>query len=121
MAKILIIEDELQIRIILEKILKLAGHEVILASNGAEGVSRFRAAPTDLVLTDIFMPDQEGVETISQLRREFPDIKIIAMSGHDGPMLAVAKHLGVSAILQKPFSSEELLKAVSRSLSPDAL
>jgi CheY-like chemotaxis protein len=118
MARILVIDDDLENRFALEKVLKLHGHEVDLAANGADGVIKFRASPFDLVITDIYMPQQGGIETIVQLRKEFPDIRIIAMSGNDevGASFAVAKHMGVCEVLHKPFSSDHLMKAVQNAL-----
>jgi DNA-binding NtrC family response regulator len=118
-AKILIIDDAFEIRVSMEQLLELEGHEVTLATSAEDGVSKFRAAPADIVITDLIMPTpQTGVEAISQLRIEFPSVRIIAMSGNheEVAMLAAAKHLGVSAYLKKPFSSEELLAAIEQAL-----
>ena len=81
MARILVIDDEADMRGLLEETLQSAGHEVSLAADGEEGMKRFRARPADLVITDLYMPGQEGLETIMQLRREFPSVAIMAMSG----------------------------------------
>jgi len=118
MALILIIDDDADTRDLMKATLEGAGHEVIVASDGLEGVKRYRTKRTDLVITDLFMPNQEGLETIKQMRMEFPDASIIAMSGRPsgGTMLAVAKRLGAKASLQKPFLPEELLKLVEETL-----
>ena len=118
-AKILIIDDAFEIRVSMEQMLEMEGHEVTLATSAEDGVNKFRAAPADIVITDLIMPTpQTGVEAISQLRIEFPNVRIIAMSGdHEAvAMLVVAKHLGVSAYLKKPFSSDELLAAIEQAL-----
>jgi CheY-like chemotaxis protein len=81
MARILVIDDERIIRTIVKHALEEDGHEVIEAGDGEEGIQLYRKNPTDLVVTDIIMPRKEGIETIKELRRNYPDIKIIAMSG----------------------------------------
>ena len=118
MAGILVIDDDPDTRELLQTTLESAGHKILLASNGREGVQLFREKPTDLVITDLFMPEQEGLETIKQLRMEFPDVRILAMSGKPtgGTMLAVARRLGATTILQKPFLPDELLRTVEQTL-----
>jgi len=118
MARILVIDDDPDIRALLEQTLKSAGHEVALAADGREGVEEYRAKPADLVITDIYMPNQEGLETIIELRQRFPELAIIAMSGRTaaGTMLSIAQKLGVIQVLQKPFVADELLTAVERAL-----
>ena len=117
MAKILVIDKEPAVRRMVERILKSAGHKVILAAGGSEVVRRYQADQADLVITDIFMPDQDGVETIMQFRHLFPEVPIIAMAGNpEGGMLAVAQRLGAVAVLKKPFDNQELLNAVENAL-----
>jgi two-component system, chemotaxis family, chemotaxis protein CheY len=118
MARILVIDDEEEVRLVLQKVLTDAGHDVVSASDGADGLKQFRAAPADLVITDLYMPDQEGIETMRQLRLEGPDVSIIVISGHPeaGAVMAVARWLGAAATLTKPFSPEELLSAISTAL-----
>jgi DNA-binding response OmpR family regulator len=114
--RILIIDDEDQPRRMLQQVLTRAGYEVIEARNGNEGLQYFRTRPTDLIITDILMPEKEGLETIIDIRREFPAVKIIAMSGggRTGNLnfLEVAKRLGAQHTLQKPFELQEILGAV---------
>jgi DNA-binding response OmpR family regulator len=118
MARILVIDDDPDTRAMLEQILKAAGHEVFLAADGREGVMRHRTSPADLVITDLFMPKQEGLETIREFRIGFPEVAIIAMSGwtNSGTMLPIAQKLGAVGILQKPFAADELLAAVAKAL-----
>ena len=118
MARILVIDDEPDMRAILEKILKSAGHEVILAADGREGVERYCASPADLVITDLNMPNQEGLETIGELRRRFPEVAIIAMSGKAAAvtMLSIAQKFGAIGMLHKPFPTDELIAAVEKAL-----
>jgi len=118
MARILIIDDDDNLRALLGQVLTSAGHEVVLAADGKEGVNLYRAAPADLVVTDLFMPGQEGLETIVELRREFPGVAIIAMSGKTiaSKVLPAAERLGAVGTLEKSFSADELLLAVDKAL-----
>jgi YesN/AraC family two-component response regulator len=117
MARILIIDDNDKFREMLSKMLKMAGYnEVEEAPDGNAGINLFRENPFDLVITDIIMPEKEGLEIITELTRDYPRLKIIAMSGggrigpHD--YLAMAKYLGASLTLEKPFKQEALIAAV---------
>jgi DNA-binding response OmpR family regulator len=116
MARILIIDDEDQPRHMLQQALRRAGHEVIEARDGNEGLQRFQEAPADLVITDILMPEKEGLETIMDLRRVFPAVKIIAVSGggRTGNLnfLDIAQRLGAQRTLQKPFGVHAMLAVV---------
>ena len=116
--RILVIDDEPEVRSLLKRILNSAGYEVALATDGRQAVDLFRDDPAHLVLTDLFMPHQEGLETIMQLRREFPEVAIIAMSGKaaGGAMLPIAKKFGAAAVLEKPFAPQQLLDAVALAL-----
>src|SRR5579859_4579123 len=118
MAFILVIDDDPDTRELLRSTLSSAGHEVAMAAEGSAGVQKYRTRKADLVITDLYMPGQEGLETIKQLRLEFPEVRIVAMSGKPtgGTMLSVAQRLGAAAVLPKPFSSEELLKVVEQAL-----
>jgi CheY-like chemotaxis protein len=118
MARILVIDDDLDMRAMLEQTLRSAGHEVILAADGREGVERHRTSPADLVITDIYMPKQDGLETIRAFRRRFPEVAIIAMSGRvfAVTMLSIAQDLGAVGVLLKPFVRDELLAAVAKAL-----
>ncbi|PWU11258.1 MAG: response regulator [Verrucomicrobia bacterium] len=116
MARILVIDDDPDMAQLVKDMLKSTGHEIILAGNGAEGVRQSREAHPDLVITDIYMPREDGLETILELRRKFPRLAIMAMSGRDHAevMLSVAKKLGAMAILQKPFETERLIELVCK-------
>src|SRR5882672_5784856 len=118
MARILVIDDEPDMRALLEHTLKSAGHEVALAADGREGVERYLTNPADLVITDIYMPKQGGLETIIELRLRFPGTAIIALSGRAtaGTMLSIAQRFGAVAVLEKPFVADELLSAVGKAL-----
>ena len=116
MARIIVIDDEAPIRAMLEKLLTPTGHQVVLAADGVDGVNQLRASPADLIITDMFMPNQEGLDLIIQLRKEFPKTPIIAMSGKPAgaTLLDIAHRLGALTILQKPFSAEQFLEAVAK-------
>jgi DNA-binding response OmpR family regulator len=121
MTRILVIDDDPDTRSLLEQTLRSAGHEVVLAADGREGVEHYRAKPADLVITDLYMPNQDGFETIAQLRRCSSSVAIIAMSGKTtaGTMLSAAQKLGAVEVLQKPFGNDELLSAVGKALRID--
>jgi YesN/AraC family two-component response regulator len=121
MARILIIDDDALVRQVLKDWLEPRGHEVIEAENGNVGLALFRENPAELVITDIVMPDKEGIETIRELRRDFPDAKIIAVSGGGQLMpgstcLTLAEGLGVQRTLAKPVNLMELSKTISEIL-----
>ena len=116
MARILIIDDDAQLLAMLRQVFEREGYEVVEAPDGKEGLRRYRENPTELIITDLIMPENEGIETIMELRRDFPDVKIIAMSGgginNPGTYLDLAKKLGAQYTFAKPFEREELLYAV---------
>jgi len=118
MPSVLVIDDEDQVRQLIRETLELAGYEVEDARDGKEGLERYRAKSVDLVIMDILMPDQDGLESILALRREFPASRVIAMTGGSDMIgvlnfLDVAKMLGARRTLQKPFDMKTLLDAVS--------
>ena len=116
MARILIIDDDPQILDMLRQTLEREGHEIVDASDGKEGLKLYRENPTDLIITDLIMPEKEGIETIMELRRDFPDVKIIAISGggrlDPGQYLSMAKSFGAQYTFAKPVERKELLQAV---------
>ena len=114
MATILIIDDEELIRALLRSALEAAGYEVMEAANGRIGLELYRHRPTDLVITDILMPELNGLDMLLELTREFLRAKVIAISGAGGEknVLDVAKLLGARQTFQKPFSMPQLLGAV---------
>jgi two-component system response regulator (stage 0 sporulation protein F) len=114
MATILIIDDEEPIRALLRITLEAAGYEVTEAANGRQGLERYRYRPTDLIITDIAMPDLNGLDVILALTRQFLHAKVIAISGEGGEtnVLDVAKLFGARWTFQKPFSIPQLLDAV---------
>jgi DNA-binding response OmpR family regulator len=124
-AKILIIDDDPRMRRTVSRILARAGHEVIEAPDGMEGMELFRRNHPDIVVTDIVMPKKEGIETILDLRREHPSALILAISGGavmpsglHAPLdyLDLAKGLGADAVLAKPFRTADLLQEIDNLL-----
>ncbi|MFC1766459.1 response regulator [Planctomycetota bacterium] len=120
MAHILVIDDNTNLREMVCSILMRAGHYVLEAREGSEAIDMITEKTPDLVLTDIIMPGKEGIQTIIDLRRSHPDMRIIGMSGGGtiGPehCLDMAKEFGASQTLQKPFGKEKLLKTVNEVL-----
>lgn len=117
-ARILVVDDEDAIRELIVSILTSAGYQVASAPNGRAAVQRLAESPFHAVITDLVMPEQEGIETIQMLRREYPDVKVIAVSGaFGGQCLRVAQLLGAHSTLQKPFEAKALLATVRDTLS----
>jgi DNA-binding response OmpR family regulator len=120
MAQILLIDDDDMLRGVLAKALGHVGHTVIQAGDGQLGVELARAAALDLVITDLVMPVQEGVETILALRREHPALPIIAISGglsNSQLYLEIAEKIGAKRILPKPFTPQELSAVIDEVLA----
>jgi CheY-like chemotaxis protein len=113
---VLLIDDEKAFRSVLRQVLSTAGYDVIEAANGAEGIQRFNEKPADMIITDIIMPEKEGIETIIELKKAHPDVKFIAMSGGGWYGTDIdfdmAKKLGART-LNKPFALQELLDVVA--------
>ncbi len=120
MPRILVIDDEEMVRETLRLVLENKGYEVEEAENGADGIDLQRKNPFDLIITDILMPTQEGIGTIVELKKEFKDIRIIAISGGGRTdkvdYLESASMLGANKVLAKPFSNEELVLSVEECL-----
>ena len=123
---ILVVDDHPIMREVVCQILEDAGHFVREAAEGREALRKLSCARFDLVVTDIVMPEMDGIELIGELQRRYPDIRIIAMSGGSErfPMkdgLAIARRLGAGATLTKPFVADQLLDAVSFLCPADAM
>lgn len=119
MAKILVIDDIDFTRQTICAMLKRGGHEVLEASNGRAGLHAFNSNTPDLVVTDILMPEMEGLETIQKMKNMKPDIPIIAITGStDSPFMQIALKFGAAKGLYKPFKQAELLSEVSKYISP---
>lgn len=121
MPSVLIIDDEQTIRAFLREALTEAGYHVIEAADGKEGLALYRSTPTDLIISDLFMEEQQGLETILRLQSEFPRCKVIAISGGgkwDDPafFLETAQKMGAQATLAKPIGVMDLLRTVRKVL-----
>ena len=116
MKKVLLIDDDIEMLKSFSQELEHAGYEVVAATNGIEGIKMYVEQPVDVVITDLFMPEKEGIETIKDLKAGFPDAKIIAISdkhilGHEN-YLEAAKCLGAQYTFSKPLGTKDLLKAI---------
>lgn len=124
MAKVLIIDDEEGICESLSELLTEEGYVVKTARNGKIGLELFSSEPFDVILTDLIMPEQEGMETIRKIIKKDPQAKIIAMSGGGriGPQdyLSVAKDLGAKEVIRKPLEIDALLKLLGKILKPES-
>ena len=124
MTAILVVDDQKELRAMVRRVLSEAGYEVAEAEDGAVGLAAFRARPPALVITDIIMPEREGIEVIATIKRERPAVKVLAMSGggrtHVMDFLAIARKVGADATLEKPFRKSDLLARVAELLGPQA-
>jgi CheY-like chemotaxis protein len=121
MPHLLVIDDDDQLRTMLRMTLVQQGHTVAEARDGNEGLAEHARCPADLVLTDLIMPEKDGLETIMTLRKKSPGIRIIAMSGGGrntaSSYLQIAQLMGARRVLAKPFTIAELATAVAQSLA----
>jgi CheY-like chemotaxis protein len=120
MARILLVDDNAELLLSTAAVLRAHRHDVVTAGNGAEALARIDLDTFQLVITDILMPDKEGFETIMTLRRRFPSLKIIAVSGGGyidaRKYLDSARMLGAHHTLEKPFSGLDLILAIDQVL-----
>jgi CheY-like chemotaxis protein len=122
MSRILLVDDDDVLRKLLRLALVKQGHVVTEARNGKEALVLQRDEAVDLILTDLIMPEREGLETIEEFREKFPTVKIIAMSGGGRvsatDYLKIAKAMGAVGILAKPFSNDDMATAIVAALQP---
>ena len=122
MPSVLIIDDDDQVCGVLREAFEMSGFEVQVAHNGEEGTNCYSSSPSDVVILDILMPEKEGLETILELRRDFPTIKIIAISGGSERahvnLLDLAQRLGAHHTVKKPFKMQEVVD-LAKSLLPE--
>ncbi len=121
MSSILVVDDDAQVLDVMSEMLRLEGHSVTVAENGRRAVEKIQHDSFDLVITDLIMPEKEGLETIADIRKYCGDMPIIAISGGGrvGPAdyLETARFIGANMTLAKPFGRQELIKAVSKLLA----
>jgi len=116
-VKVLVIDDDILVRGALSSALSSQGYEVACAENGKRGLELFAHCPPDMMITDIIMPEQEGIETIVHIRKTAPDLPIVAISGGGRfgatDCLRMARSLGADVVLEKPFTVEALLAGLA--------
>jgi len=111
--RVLLIEDNRDLREYLRLALEAQNYEVLTAAHGQEALAYLNGHRVDAVVTDLFMPEMDGIETVAAVRKQFPDVRVIAMSGRPGvDYLPVARELGVKYTLRKPFEIDELIAAL---------
>jgi two-component system chemotaxis response regulator CheY len=123
MARILVVDDEVEIRTLLRKILTRRGHEVIEAENGSSAIAIVgNGEDLDVVITDIFMPDVDGIEVLRRLKANYPDLKIVVISGGGNRVadgyLPAATALGADHVIEKPFDPTEVGEQIENLLPP---
>jgi CheY-like chemotaxis protein len=121
MTRILVIDDDREVCVLLTRILAREGFDVVEADSGKVALARMREEPFDVVVTDIVMPDTNGIEVITALRRSYPNTKIVGISGggqiKSSSYLEMASMIGANVTLAKPFTPNELISAVATALS----
>lgn len=124
MSKILVVDDDSQVLQVVSEMLRIDGHEVVMAANGQQAIDQFEIEGFDLVVTDIIMPEKEGLETIANLRGRDTYVPIIAISGggRAGNLdyLETARYIGADGTLAKPFGRQDLLNTVNQVLGDAA-
>jgi len=120
MTRILLVDDDDLSRAAVHRMLERSGYTVYSTGQGSHAITRYKGEPTDLVITDLIMPETDGLEIIQELRRMDPQARILAMSGGGrvdaAEYLSVARKFGAIEVLQKPFTGQELQQAVERAL-----
>lgn len=123
MKRILVIDDDDTLRAMLRRLFCAAGYEVAVAEDGMEAIRIQQIRPFDLIMTDLVMPEKEGLEVIMEFRKKYPATKIIAMSGggriHPDQYLELARSLGAQRAFTKPFKAKEVLAAVRELLKDE--
>jgi DNA-binding response OmpR family regulator len=114
--RVLVVDDNEDMRVTVQALLQADGFDVVVAADGEAALALHRKSPADVVITDLFMPDKDGIETIIELRKLSPLVKIVAISGwtsaQGSDYLQVAREIGASVTLQKPFDPQELSRVV---------
>lgn len=125
MSRVLVVDDEESVRDMVMAMIKPDGYDVIEAANGTEACDACKEMPVDLIITDIVMPEKNGIDLIRQVKKEYPDVAVIAISGGGGiegryDYLEIAKLVGADNILKKPFEVRELRSAISEAMKDRA-
>ena len=125
MPRILLIDDDPLMRDLVGRMLAESGHTVFVAADGEAGVAAIEKEPVDLVITDLLMPNKEGMETIMEIRAFHPQVRIIAISGGQNPALVAsnlwaAGRIGAEAVLEKPFTPAQLAQAIDLAMKLDS-
>ncbi len=123
MTRILVIDDDPLLRVTLAAALSTAGHVTVEAENGLDGVTEARRYPPDLVVVDLIMPEQDGIETLIRLRATYPDLPVLAIAGaraRNQEFLSLATSLGATVTLAKPFPTPTLVELVGQCLAAPA-
>lgn len=116
--RVLVVDDDPDVRAVVSSMLEVGGYEASVAQNGREALAALKAGNFAVILTDLVMPEQEGIETIKVIRRDYPDVKVIAMSGaFGGDYLRIAGYLGAHSTLAKPLQVADVLKSVADTLA----
>ena len=116
MPRILVIEDDDSMRMMFHEMLEMAGHEVVEARDGDEAFIRCRHGIVDLIITDLIMPQRSGFEIIQGLKREFPELKVIAVTGWGRHLLPLARDFGADRMFEKPIGQDDLIGAIGELL-----
>jgi len=119
LAQILIMDDDASVRTALKTLLQKEGHEITEAHNAAEGAKIYSTSAPDLIITDLLMPERDGVEALLELRSQYPNIKTIVISGDAPEFLPIVEDLGAGRTIAKPFKNDEVLAAVKELLDED--
>lgn len=117
MARILVIDDDDGIRLVMQKLFENGGHEVIAACDGQEGIDLYREQPIELVITDYQMPRKNGLEVLEELRAKKPDVRVLIMTSYAGDLLKETSIVDEDQIIEKPFTLACLLGAVEELLN----
>jgi len=124
-CSILVVDDEPLLRDFVQQMLQIAGHRVVSAEDGRQAGEIMAQQPFDLLLTDLLMPERDGIELIDEVRRQYPEVRIIAMSGGGRigreQYLRIAQGFGANALLEKPFGPKQLLAVVDRVMGASSL
>ena len=120
-ARVLVVDDDAAVRDLVAAMLETGGYQVAVASNGREALSMLANEGFEVIVTDLVMPEQEGIETIKLIRRDYPSVKVIAMSGaFGGDYLRIAGYLGAHGTIAKPLRIQTVLETVRSVLKTDS-